>query len=439
MNDMTKPNEPKSTGQPTSTATADLAAVLAASRQKQKGRWLKRSLVLLVVLAVVAGGGLYLYSRQGAGEVSYTTQPVKSGDLTVLVTATGSVQPTEQVDISSELSGTVRDVNVDYNSEVKAGDVLAVLDTIKVEADVKSTQAKLDSAKANVVKATADLESAKSSYDRYRNLVQSNVTTQQSLEDARYKYDSAVATKEINEAAVLSAEADLQLAQVNLAKSKIISPINGVILTRSVDPGATVAASLSAPVLFVIGGDLRKMELQVDVDEADVGQIAVGQKATFTVDAYPDRTFPAEIKQIRFASETTNNVVTYKAILSVDNADLLLRPGMTATADVTVEAVKSTLMVPNAALRYAPPATETRRNRGLFGIFAPPRMGRRGGSQGGGETLTGAKRRVWVLKAGNPAPVVIQVGSSDGQFTQVVSGDLKEKDAIITDSTERSR
>ncbi len=144
MNDMTKPNEPKSTGQPTSTATADLAAVLAASRQKQKGRWLKRSLVSLVVLAVVAGGGLYLYSRQGAGEVSYTTQPVKSGDLTVLVTATGSVQPTEQVDISSELSGTVRDVNVDYNSEVKAGDVLAVLDTIKVEADVKSTQAKLD-------------------------------------------------------------------------------------------------------------------------------------------------------------------------------------------------------------------------------------------------------------------------------------------------------
>lgn len=437
MNDMTTPNKPQST-KPKSTANADLAAVLAASQQKQKGRWWKRSLVSLVVVAALAGA-FYLYSRQGGSEVSYTTQPVKNGDLTVLVTATGSVQPTEQVDISSELSGTVRDVNVDYNSEVKAGDVLAVLDTIKVEADVKSTQAKLDSAKANVVKATADLESAKSSYDRYRNLVQSNVTTQQSLEDARYKYDSAAATKEINEAAVLSAEADLQLAQVNLTKSKIVSPIDGVILTRSVDPGATVAASLSAPVLFVIGGDLRQMELQVDVDEADVGQIAVGQKATFTVDAYPDRTFPAEIKQIRFASETTNNVVTYKAILSVDNADLLLRPGMTATADVTVEAVKSTLMVPNAALRYAPPATEARRNRGLFGMFAPPRMGPRGGNQGGGETLTGAKRRVWVLKSGKPSPVVIQVGSSDGQFTQVVSGDLKENEAIITDSTERSR
>jgi HlyD family secretion protein len=357
----------------------------------------------------------------------------------VLVTATGSVQPTEQVDISSELSGTVRDVNVDYNSEVKSGEVLAVLDTNKLEADVKSTRAKLDSAKANVVKANADLESAQSSYERIRNLVQSNVSTQQSLEDARYKLDSAVAAKDINEAAVLSAEADLQLADVNLAKAKIVSPIDGVILTRSVDPGATVAASLSAPVLFVIGGDLRKMELQVDVDEADVGQIAVGQKATFTVDAYPDRSFPAVIKQIRFASETTNNVVTYKAILSVDNADLLLRPGMTATADVTVEAVQNTLMVPNQALRYAPPPAESSRGRGLFGLLRPPRMGPRSGGNQGGEALTGAKRRVWVLKAGKPAPVVIQVGSSDGQFTQVVSGELKENDPLVTDSTEQSK
>ena len=432
-------NDTNSSNHKTSTAgSADLAAVLASSRQRKKGHWLRR-VVILIVAIIVVGGGAYLYAGRSNSEVSYTTQPVKNGDLTVLVTATGSVQPTEQVDISSELSGTVRDVNVDYNSEVKSGDVLAVLDTNKVEADLKSTQAKLDSAKANVVKATADLQSAQSSYERTRNLVQNNVTTQQSLEDARYKYDSAVAAKEINEAAVLSAEADLQLAEVNLSKSKIISPIDGVILTRSVDPGATVAASLSAPVLFVIGGDLRQMELQVDVDEADVGQIAVGQKATFTVDAYPDKTFTAEIKQIRFASETTNNVVTYKAILSVDNAALLLRPGMTATADVTVEAVKSTLMVPNAALRYAPPAAEGRRNRGLFGMFAPPRMGPRPSNQGAGETLTGAKRRVWVLKAGRPSPVVIQVGSSDGQFTQVVSGDLKENDAIVTDSTEQSR
>ncbi|MBB3133925.1 multidrug efflux pump subunit AcrA (membrane-fusion protein) [Rhizobium pisi] len=231
---------------------------------------------------------------------------------------------------------------------------------------------------------------------------------------------------------MLASEADLQLAEVNLAKAKIVSPIDGVILTRSVNPGATVAASLSAPILFTIAGDLKKMELQVDVDEADVGHIAVGQKAKFTVDAYPDRTFPAEIEQIRFASEVVNNVVTYKAVLSVDNADLLLRPGMTATADVTVEAVKDTLMVPNAALRYAPAQAE-RRGRGIFGLFGPPRQRR-----DSGPALTGAERRVWVLRDGRPTPVVIQVGSSDGQFTQVVSGDIKEHDALVTDATLRT-
>ncbi|OWV75328.1 hemolysin secretion protein D [Rhizobium sp. R339] len=413
-------------------ATPDLAAVLAASgKQGKRRRWRGRLLVLLVVVAAAAVAA-YIYMGRGRSEVSYATQPAKRGDLTVLVTATGSVQPTEQVDISSELSGTVRDVNVDYNSAIKSGDVLAQLDTNKLEADVKSSRAKLNSAKANVAKANADLESASTSLERLKSLVRSNVSTQQSLDDATYKYDSAVAAKQINEAEVLASEADLQLAEVNLAKAKIVSPIDGVILTRSVNPGATVAASLSAPVLFTIAGDLKKMELQVDVDEADVGQIAVGQKAKFTVDAYPDRNFPAEIEQIRFASEVVNNVVTYKAVLSVDNADLLLRPGMTATADITVEAVKNTLMVPNSALRYAPPQTETR-GRGIFGLFGPPRQRRNAGP-----ALTGTERRVWVLRNGRPAPVVIQVGSSDGQFTQVVSGEIKENDAVVTDTTVRT-
>ncbi|MBB3645550.1 HlyD family secretion protein [Rhizobium sp. BK619] len=422
----------KKTGPQTSGAS-DLAAVLAASgRQGKRSRWRGRLFILLILVAAAAGAA-YFYMGRGQSEVSYATQPAKRGDLTVLVTATGSVQPTEQVDISSELSGTVRDVNVDYNSTIKAGDVLALLDTNKLEADVKSSRAKLNSAKANVAKANADLESANTSLERLKSLVKSNVSTQQSLDDATYKYDSAVAAKQINEAEVLASEADLQLAEVNLAKAKIVSPIDGVILTRAVNPGATVAASLSAPILFTIAGDLKKMELQVDVDEADVGQIAVGQKAKFTVDAYPDRSFPAEIEQIRFASEVVNNVVTYKAVLSVDNADLLLRPGMTATADVTVEAVKDTLMVPNAALRYAP-AQAGPRGRGIFGIFGPPRQ--RGGNSG--QALTGAERRVWVLRDGRPAPVVIQVGSSDGQFTQVVSGELKENDALVTDATTRA-
>ncbi|RUM25705.1 efflux RND transporter periplasmic adaptor subunit [Rhizobium vallis] len=425
---MSNPQAGNKTGAQASGAS-DLAAVLASGRQGKRRRWRGRLVILLILIAAAAVAA-YVYMGRGRSEVSYDTQPAKRGDLTVLVTATGSVQPTEQVDISSELSGTVRDVNVDYNSTVKSGEVLALLDTNKLEADVKSSRAKLNSAKANVVKANADMQSAGTSLDRLKSLVKSNVSTQQSLDDASYKYDSAVAAKQINEAEVLASEADLQLAEVNLAKAKIISPIDGVILTRSVNPGATVAASLSAPILFTIAGDLKKMELQVDVDEADVGHIAVGQKAKFTVDAYPDRNFPAEIEQIRFASEVVNNVVTYKAVLTVDNADLLLRPGMTATADVTVEAVKDTLMVPNAALRYAPPQAE-RRGRGIFGIFGPPRQRNRES----GPALTGTQRRVWVLRNGRPAPVVIQVGSSDGQFTQVVSGEIKENDALVTDAT----
>ncbi|MEX2693872.1 efflux RND transporter periplasmic adaptor subunit [Rhizobium mongolense] len=426
------------TGRKAAAANTDLAAVLAASAKRGKGRRWRGRLIAAAALIAFAGTGAYFYTGRSGNGYSYATQPAKRGDLTVLVTATGSVQPTEQVDISSELSGTVRDVNVDYNSEVKSGEVLAVLDTNKLEADMKSSRAKLDSAKANVLKANADLLSAQVSLERLRSLVRGSVSTQQSLDDATYKYESAAATKQINEAEVLSAEADLRLAEVNLAKARIVSPVDGVILTRSVDPGATVAASLSAPVLFTIAGDLRKMELQVDVDEADVGQIGVGQKATFTVDAYPNKSFPAEIEQIRFASETTNNVVTYKAVLSVDNADLVLRPGMTATADITVEAVKDTLMVPNAALRYAPPEAESRGSRGIFGLFRPPRMGPRSGGNGS-EALTGAKRRVWVLREGRQVPLVIQVGSSDGQFTQVTAGELKEGDALVTDATTRTR
>ena len=432
---MTVSDETKTGGSAKAVDHSDLAAVLTASARRRKGsRWRGRLVLFLLLVAIAAGAGYY-YSTRDRGGFDYATTPAKNGDLTVLVTATGSIQPTEQVDVSSELSGTVRDVNVDYNSSVKAGDVLAVLDTNNLEANVKSSQAKLNSAKANVIKATAQMQQAQVALDRLRNLVKSNVSTQQSLDDAQYNYDSAAATKQINEADVLAAEADLRLAQVNLGKARIVSPIEGTVLTRAVNPGATVAASLSAPVLFTIAGDLREMELRVDVDEADVGHIAVGQKANFTVEAYPDQTFPAEIKQIRFASDTTNNVVTYKAVLSVKNPDLLLRPGMTATADIVTQSIKNALLVPNAALRYVPPATG-QRSAGLMSLFRPPRMRGNGQNQ---KPLTGNNRRIWVLHNGAPRPLVIQVGASDGQFTQVLSDNLSADDTVITDATERKR
>jgi len=346
------------------------------------------------------------------------------------------VQPTDQVDISSELSGTIRKVNVTFNSPVKAGDILAELDTNKLEADVQSARAKLASARANVAKAKADLGSANTSLERLRSLVQNRVSSQQDLDAAQFNRDAAAATLEVNEATVLSSEADLRLAEVNLSKAKIVSPIDGVILTRDVDPGATVASSLNAPVLFTIAGDLRRMELQVSIDEADVGKVEAGQEATFNVDAYPERRFPAKIETVRFASETVSNVVTYKGILTVDNAELLLRPGMTATANIVVEHVKDALLVPNAALRYTPPRENASRGGGLMGLFRPPRMNRSRGS--GAEQAAAGKRQVWVLRNGTPVSVSVQTGSTDGQFTAVTSNELKPGDQVITDATQRS-
>jgi len=411
--------------------TPDLAAILGKTRKKRGGaRWLVRFLVVLILIG--CGAGAYFYFGQSGETYAYTTQPAKKGELTVIVTATGSVEPTEKVDISSEQSGTVRSVSVDYNSIVKAGDVLAVLDTNKLEADVQSAQAKLNSSKANVLKAQADLGSALNGLERLKSLVQNKVSTQQDLDAAQFKYDAAVATTQINEADVLAAEASLKLAEVNLSKARIVSPIDGMVLTRAVDPGATVAASLQAPVLFTLAGDLRRMELQVDVDEADVGQVAVGQKATFSVDAFPNKKFPAEIQKIRYASETISNVVTYMAVLTVQNDELLLRPGMTATADIVVQSIADTVLIPNAALRYSPPSEG--RSRGLLSLFRPPRM-----RNFSAPPQTGAKRNVWVLRNGRAQSVAVEIGATDGQFTQLVSGSLSDGDELITDATALGR
>lgn len=407
--------------------------VSAKSGKKKSRRFLYTT---VVVLALVGAGGYYYIAGGSRVAYTYTTQDAKKGDLSVIVTSTGSVQPTDQVDISSELSGTIRKVNVTYNSPVKSGDVLAELDTNKLEADVQSARAKLASAKASVLKAQADLGSAKSSMERLRSLVQSRVSSQQDLEVAQFNYDAAGATLEVNSASVLSSEADLRLAELNLGKAKIVSPIDGVVLTRDVDPGATVASSLNAPVLFTIAGDLRHMELQVAIDEADVGKVETGQTATFNVDAYPERSFPAAIETVRFASETVSNVVTYKGILTVDNAELLLRPGMTATANIVVEQVKDAILIPNAALRYTPPRESASRSGGLMGLFRPPRMGRQRGGGGGEQETT--KRSVWVLRNNAPVAVQVETGATDGQFTAIKSGEIKPDDQIITDATQRS-
>jgi HlyD family secretion protein len=385
--------------------------------------------------AAAAGLALILIAWMLSGTssaVHYVTEPVTRGNLTVLVTATGSVQPTKSVDVSSELSGTVRKVYVDYNSTVKAGQLLAELDTDKLIATVDNSRAKLDTARAKVVEAQATVVEKEKELARRKTLAESKTGTIQNLEVAEAAHQRAIAASVSARADVRAAEAQLHLDETNLSKSKIVSPIGGTVLKRSVEPGQTVASTLQAPVLFTIAEDLKQMEVRVDVDEADVGKVQVEQRATFSVDAYPGRRFPAQITLLRFASETVQGVVTFKAVLAIDNSELLLRPGMTATAEIIVTEIAEAVLIPNAGLRYFPATPEPAANRSLLQRVLPGPPPFRAASE---RQETGNSRTVWVLRNGDPVPVKIVIGASDGKFTAVEAGDLQPGQTLIVDET----
>lgn len=416
---------------------ADVEAVLGLDKPKSRlGR-----LRPVLAAAAAAGAALLLYLWFGTGGsnngVRYVTEPVTRGDLTVTVTATGTVQPTNEVEVSSELSGIVREVLVDYNSDVTTGQTLAVLDTDKLKATVDNSRAKLQAAKAKVSEAEATVLETRLERDRQQQLVAKRVGAEQQLETAEAAHQRALATRESAEADVAAASADLALNETNLRKAVIRSPITGVVLSRAVEPGQTVASSLQAPVLFTIAEDLTKMEVQVDVDEADVGNVREGQEATFTVDAYSDRTFAATIRELRYGSEVVQGVVTYKAVLTTDNTELLLRPGMTATAEIVVAQVDDALTVPNAALRFSPPrdsGAADQRNFLQKLIPGPPRL-RKPSTV---EQTTGAERAIWILRDGAPEEVTVTVGATDGKRTEIVKGDLEPGQDVIVD-TESAR
>lgn len=408
----------------------DIDALLGLGSSSALARWRKPAIIGGLVAAAL-GVVLLFYWGQSDHATRYVTAAVTLGDLEVVVTATGSVQPTNQVDLSSELSGIVRKVLVDYNSPVEVGQVLAELDTDKLEATVESARAKLNAAKAKVNEAEATVLETKREYERKRTLAAREISPAHELDAASAAHDRAVAALASARAEVGVAEADLRLEETDLAKACICSPIEGVVLKRNIDPGQTVASSLQAPVLFSIAEDLRQMEVQVDVDEADVGKVEQGQTATFSVDAYPDRRFLATLRELRFAAETVQGVVTYKAVLTVDNAELLLRPGMTATAQIIVQEVQDALLVPNAALRFSPPADTSADQSGGFldkllpgpPQFRPPSA----------PEETGPVRQVWVMRDGAPAAIAIVTGATDGNRTEILEGEIEEGEAVIVD------
>ena len=402
-------------------------------QSSRKLRWLWLFAGLLLALLLVFGrwnGG------KTTEEVRYKTAPAQRGDLTVLVTATGNLQPTNQVLVGIEVSGTIKSVEVEHNDFVKAGQLLARLDTTKLEARILQSQAVLESAKAGLLRAQAGFHEAGQVMERLRRIRQSSdgrLPSMQDFDAAEAALQRAKAEKALSEAGIAEAKAKLQSDKIDLEKAMVLSPIDGVVLKRSAEPGQTVAASFQSPELFTLAENLTQMELQVNVDEADVGQVQTGQAATFTVDAYPERTFPARITQVRYGSQVNQGVVTYLTILKVDNGDLALRPGMTATADIVVKKIKDGLLVPSAALRFTPALQEAKEEGAsggslvskLFPRFRGTRPAPRPEGTGKGE------QRVWVLADKKPLAVPVTIGATSGLMTEVVTGEIDSGTELI--------
>jgi HlyD family secretion protein len=398
-----------------------------------RGRGLRRLLWLFLAAVIILGGAWwYQSSRNATNAVAYETVKALRSSLTVSVTATGTIQPTTQTDISSEMSGVVRSVNVDNNDLIKKGDVLAELDSERYQAQLRSLEASVAGAKARLADAQATLQASDLALARQVALQKRGLVVTQDLESARAAQARAAAAISVAEADIQIADANLELKQLDIDKSKILSPVDGIVLKRAVEPGQTVASSLQAPVLFTLAEDLKHMQLEANIDEADIGTVEAGQKATFTVDAFSGRSFPARIETIEFSPLITDGVVTYKAVLSVDNSDLALRPGMTATAQITVQEISNALLVPNAALRYSPPVQVRQEGFSLSRLFMP-RMPRGGGRPAQKDPATG-ERVVWALKNNVPVSLSIKTGASDGKLTEVVTGDLDTDTPLITAS-----
>ncbi len=413
-----------------------------------KRLWFWLLLILGGALIVLFKSGIPVLDTEDRPPWQFQTEVVKRGNLTILVSATGKLAPINKVEVGSEVSGIVKSVEADYNSQVQAGQVLARLDSIKLEAQVAQSQASLELAKAKLMEAQANVLESHQALKRLQQLQKlssSKLSSEQDFDKATAAFKRAQASEASATAQIAQAQAQLKMDEANLTKTVIRSPINGIVLERKVEPGQTVAASLQAPVLFQLAEDLTQMVLSVNVDEADVGQVTEGQQAIFTVDTYPDRKFQAQITQVRYTAITQNNVVSYETLLVVDNKDLSLRPGMTATAEIVVKTVENTLLVPNAALRFVPPPPPNENvakkdSGGLVGMLLP-RMGGRSANQPphSKSNLRDGKQLIWFLRNAVPTSMEITTGVSDGRMTEIISGKLEEGQAVLIDIIENPK
>lgn len=389
-------------------ASEDIARTLGlGSDARSRTRALRAGWAGAVLVVALAGALLWWWLARDV-PVQYETLPVVRGPLVVRVTATGTLQPVTLVEVGAEISGSIEEVFVDYNDRVEAGAVLAVLDTDQLEARVLQARANLAVGQALEQEALATVVEARNRTARATELARENTFSQQDLETAQAALARAEAGLASARAQLSLARAALEADEVTLSKARIRSPISGVVIARNVEPGQTLASTFQTPVLFTIAEDLTEMRLHVDVDEADVGQVEPGQAARFQVDAYPGRDFEAEVLMVRNAARELEGVVTYEALLAVDNRELLLRPGMTATARIVTRERDEAVLLPNGALRFTPP-------------------------ERAGEGAEGTGPRVFVLRDGEPVAVPVRVGLSDGRHSELLEGAVEPGTALLVD------
>jgi HlyD family secretion protein len=399
----------------------------------------------LVVLALIAGGVFYFLKWRAANkapDVTYKTAPIERRRITGRVTASGTLSATVTVQVGSQVSGRIAELFADFNSTVKKGQIVAKIDPQLLLAAQAQTRANYLSAQATLQKAKVEAANAEKIMARTKKLNAEQLASQADLEAAETALLTAQAQIAVASAAVAQVQAQLSQAEVNLSYTTIKSPIDGTVISRAVDVGQTVAASLQAPVLFTIAEDLRKMQVSTNVSEGDVGRLQPGMETWFTVDAFPGQRFRGTVLQIRNAAQTVQNVVTYNAVIDVPNPDLRLRPGMTANVTIVYAQRDNALSLANTALRYRPLDAAASAKRGGSGGPAGSSSGRRGGRGGAPKTDDDAgapvvvleDKTIYVLRGGAPTPVTIHTGLSDGTNTEVIDGDVKEGDEIVVEA-----
>lgn len=416
----------------------DLATAIKAGGPGKRSRWLIISALVIIVLGV--GGWLWWRKAEQAKNQAppYATEVLQRGDISLTITATGNLVPTNEVIVGSELSGTTLEVYVDINDRVTKGQPLAKLDTSKLTQQTASSRAAVKAAQAAVTLAEATVKESDATLARQRELQRlsgGKVPSKLDLDTAVATADRARATLLSAEATVGQAQAQVLINESDLAKAIVKSPIDGIVLTRSIEPGQTVAASFTAPQLFIIAEKLERMKLEVAIAEADIGRVAKGQKSTFTVDAWPDRAYTASVTVVSYGSAVTNNVVTYEADLEVINDDLSLRPGMTATAEILVAESKKVFLVPTSALRFVPAAATTTASMAAKKSFVQSLIPMIGRKKSASKDLIAkpavADAHVWVLHDGQPMSIAVKLGLSDGRDTEISGEGLTEGLVII--------